>query len=42
MVGRLKIKYRGVPALEQWVKNLTAAALVTAEAWVQCQAQTKG
>ena len=25
----------GVPAVVQWVKNLTAAAGVTAEAWVQ-------
>ena len=24
----------GVPAVEQWVKDLTAVALVTAEVWV--------
>ena len=29
----------GVPAMVQWVKNLTTAAWVTAEAWVRSLAQ---
>ena len=33
---------RGLPAVAQWVKNLTAGALVTAEAWVRSPAQHSG
>ena len=32
----------GVPAVGQWVKNLTAGALVTAEAWVPSPALCSG
>ena len=32
----------GVPAVEQWVKNLTAAAQVAAEVWVLSSAQHSG
>ena len=31
-----------VPAVAQWVKNLTVAAQVTAEAWVQSPAWYSG
>ena len=32
----------GVPTMAQWVKNLTAAAQVTAEVWVCSLAQSSG
>ena len=32
----------GVPTVAQWVKNLTAGAQVTMEAWVQSLAQCNG
>ena len=35
----LKITCRGVPTVVQWVTNLTAAAQVAAEVWVQSPAQ---
>ena len=33
---------QGVLAVAKWVKNLTAAAQVTAEAWVQFPAKLSG
>ena len=35
-------KQTGVPAVVQWVKNLTAAAQVTAEVWVLSPAWCSG
>ena len=39
---RLEIARPGVPALVQWVKNLTAVAWVSAEVWVQSPAWRSG
>ena len=36
--GKRKKKILGVPTVARWVKNPTAVALVTAEAWVQSPA----
>ena len=38
----IKLKCTGVPAVAQWVKNLTAMTSVSAEAWVQSLAQHSG
>ena len=35
-----KNKYWGVPTVGQWVKNPTAMAWVTVEAWLQCPVQS--
>ena len=33
-VAFIKLLFIGVPAVAQWVKNLSAVAWVTAEVWV--------
>ena len=37
-----KIIYGGVPAVAQWVKNLTAVARVTVKVWVRSPAWYSG
>ena len=42
MVNITRNSLRGVPAVVQWVKNLTAAAQVSAEVWMDPWPSTVG
>ena len=37
-----KKKTLGIPSVDQWIRNPTAAALVTTDAWVQSPARYRG